>query len=75
MKYEGNHLAIFVAKLHKAMSFMVFVPGPHLRHLVSHLAQGLGRAQDIPALLPSTQFTNFPSFIEDLADGLLACVP
>lgn len=51
------------------------VPGPHLRHLVSHLAQGLGRAQDISALLPSTQFTNFPSFIKDLADGLLACVP
>ena len=53
----------------------LWLPGPHLRHLVSHLAQRLGCAQDVSALLPSTQLTHFPSFIEDLADSLLACVP
>lgn len=69
-------VAIVVTQTHKAMSFMVYsVPGPYLRHLVSHLAQGFGCAQDISALLPSTQFTNFPGFIKDLADGLLTCVP
>lgn len=50
-------------------------PGPHLRHLVGHLAQSLSCAKNISALLPSAQLTDFSSFIEDLADGLLACIP
>lgn len=51
------------------------LPCPHLRHLVRHLAQGLGCAHNISALFASTQFSNLPGFIEDLADGLLACIP
>ena len=51
------------------------VPGPHFGQLVSHLAQCLGRAQDVSALLPCTQFTNFPGFVKDLPDSLLARIP
>lgn len=51
------------------------VPGSHLRHLVSQMTQRPGRAQDVSPLLPGTQFSDLPGFIEDLSDGLLACVP
>lgn len=54
---------------------LIDIPRPHLRHLISHLAQSLGRAQDVSALLPGTQLTNFTSFIQDLPDGLLASLP
>lgn len=51
------------------------VPGPHLGHLISHLAKGLGGAQNISSLLPSAQLTHFASFIQDLPYGLLTLVP
>lgn len=53
---------------------MTDVPGPHLRHLVSHLAQHLGRAQDVATLLPGAQLAHFASFIQYLPDGLLPCI-
>jgi len=50
--WENDLVLAATQKISKAV--MNIVPGPHVRHLVSHLAQSLGCAKYISALLACT---------------------